>query len=68
MKLAERSNAYGMHFYRVQDKAGGYWILGINSKGIFQYVIDDLSRPKKVVFLWIFNFYKENASRKTVYR
>jgi hypothetical protein len=47
MQIAERSPTYGSHFYAVCDKAGASWLLGINSRGICQYSVDDITVAKK---------------------
>lgn len=49
MQIAERSPTYGSHFYQARDKAGTPWAVAINSRGIYQYNMNDLSKPKKVV-------------------
>ncbi|VDD95230.1 unnamed protein product [Enterobius vermicularis] len=53
MQIAERSPTYGSHFYQARDKAGTPWAVAINSRGIYQYNMNDLSKPKKA-FNWRF--------------
>ncbi|KAK6111666.1 hypothetical protein QQG55_44550 [Brugia pahangi] len=51
LQTAERSSTHGCHFYKVRDKAGQPWTVGISNKGIFQYDPTDISKPKKI-FNW----------------
>uniref|UniRef100_A0A0N5B0X4 FERM domain-containing protein n=1 Tax=Syphacia muris TaxID=451379 RepID=A0A0N5B0X4_9BILA len=53
MQIAETSPTYGSHFYYARDKSGNEWAVAINSRGIYQYAINDLSKPKKA-FNWRF--------------
>ncbi|XP_056109688.1 FERM domain-containing protein 4B isoform X3 [Rhinichthys klamathensis goyatoka] len=51
MTLVESLPAYGVHYYKVKDKQGIPWWLGISYKGIGQYDLQDKLKPRKL-FLW----------------
>ncbi|KAM8929910.1 FERM domain-containing protein 4B isoform 2-T2 [Pelodytes ibericus] len=51
MKIVEALPTYGVHYYRVKDKQGIPWWLGISFKGIGQYDIQDKIKPRKL-FQW----------------
>ncbi|XP_026069241.1 FERM domain-containing protein 4B-like isoform X2 [Carassius auratus] len=51
LTLVESLPAYGVHFYKVKDKQGIPWWLGISYKGIGQYDLQDKLKPRKL-FLW----------------
>ncbi|CAH2312927.1 FERM domain-containing 4B isoform X2 [Pelobates cultripes] len=51
MKIVEALPTYGVHYYKVKDKQGIPWWLGISFKGIGQYDIQDKIKPRKL-FQW----------------
>ncbi|XP_044157910.1 FERM domain-containing protein 4B isoform X1 [Bufo gargarizans] len=51
MKIVEALPTYGVHYYKVKDKQGIPWWLGISYKGIGQYDIQDKIKPRKL-FQW----------------
>ncbi|KAK2889457.1 hypothetical protein QQF64_028380 [Cirrhinus molitorella] len=51
LTLVESLPAYGVHYYKVKDKQGIPWWLGISYKGIGQYDLQDKLKPRKL-FLW----------------
>ncbi|XP_041446822.1 FERM domain-containing protein 4B isoform X1 [Xenopus laevis] len=51
MKIVEALPTYGVHYYKVKDKQGIPWWLGIGYKGIGQYDIQDKIKPRKL-FQW----------------
>ncbi|XP_061218057.1 FERM domain-containing protein 4B isoform X1 [Neopsephotus bourkii] len=51
MKVVEALPAYGIHYYKVEDKRRILWWLGINYKGIGQYDLQDKVEPRKF-FQW----------------
>ncbi|XP_056316345.1 FERM domain-containing protein 4B isoform X2 [Danio aesculapii] len=51
LTLVESLPAYGVHYYKVKDKQGLPWWLGISYKGIGQYDLQDKLKPRKL-FLW----------------
>lgn len=51
MKVVEALPTYGVHYYRVKDKQGIPWWLGISYKGIGQYDLQDKVKPRKL-FQW----------------
>ncbi|XP_059415927.1 FERM domain-containing protein 4B-like isoform X2 [Carassius carassius] len=51
LTLVESLPAYGVHYYKVKDKQGIPWWLGVSYKGIGQYDLQDKLKPRKL-FLW----------------
>ncbi|XP_053576654.1 FERM domain-containing protein 4B [Bombina bombina] len=51
MRIVEALPTYGVHYYKVKDKQGIPWWLGISYKGIGQYDIQDKIKPRKL-FQW----------------
>ncbi|MEE6502516.1 hypothetical protein FKM82_004541 [Ascaphus truei] len=51
MKIVEALPTYGLHYYKVKDKQGIPWWLGISYKGIGQYDLQDKIKPRKL-FQW----------------
>lgn len=51
MSIVESLPTYGIHYYKVKDKAGIPWWLGLNYKGISQYDFIDRRNPRKI-FPW----------------
>ncbi|XP_050969029.1 FERM domain-containing protein 4B isoform X3 [Labeo rohita] len=51
LTLVESLPAYGVHYYKVKDKQGLPWWLGVSYKGIGQYDLQDKLKPRKL-FLW----------------
>ncbi|KTF82530.1 hypothetical protein cypCar_00023322 [Cyprinus carpio] len=51
LTLVESFPAYGVHYYKVKDKQGIPWWLGVSYKGIGQYDLQDKLKPRKL-FLW----------------
>ncbi|XP_018410939.1 PREDICTED: FERM domain-containing protein 4B [Nanorana parkeri] len=51
MKIVEALPTYGVHYYKVKDKQGIPWWLGISFKGIGQYDIQDKIKPRNL-FQW----------------
>ncbi|XP_076330825.1 uncharacterized protein LOC143236454 isoform X3 [Tachypleus tridentatus] len=51
MSIVESLPTYGIHFYKVKDKGGIPWWLGLNYKGISQYDFVDRKNPRKI-FPW----------------
>nr|CAB3260569.1 uncharacterized protein LOC100175529 [Phallusia mammillata] len=51
MTLVETLPTYGIHYYKVKDKSGISWWLGLSYKGIQQFHISDRIQPAKT-FHW----------------
>ncbi|ESO07002.1 hypothetical protein HELRODRAFT_77221, partial [Helobdella robusta] len=51
LSIIESLPSYGVHYYKVKDKAGLPWWLGLNIKGISVYDDDDKQVPR-LTFFW----------------
>ncbi|XP_062871181.1 FERM domain-containing protein 4B [Trichomycterus rosablanca] len=51
LTLVEALPTYGVHYYKVKDKQGMPWWLGISYRGIGQYDIQDKVKPRRL-FQW----------------
>ncbi|KAI5611204.1 FERM domain-containing protein 4B isoform X3, partial [Silurus asotus] len=47
LTLVESLPTYGVHYYKVKDKQGMPWWLGISYRGIGQYDIQDKVKPRR---------------------
>ncbi|XP_043933836.1 FERM domain-containing protein 4B isoform X2 [Protopterus annectens] len=47
MTIVEALPTYGVHYYKVKDKQGLPWWLGISYRGIGQYDLQDKIKPRK---------------------
>ncbi|CAK8690228.1 unnamed protein product [Clavelina lepadiformis] len=50
MSCVESLPTYGVHFYKVKDKSGIPWWLGLSFKGILQFQYHDKSAPVKTYY------------------
>ncbi|XP_076357567.1 uncharacterized protein LOC143250620 isoform X3 [Tachypleus tridentatus] len=51
MKIVEHISSYGVHYYKVKDKEGFPWWIGLNHKGISVYDYIDRKTPRNL-FPW----------------
>lgn len=51
LKIVESIPTYGLHYFKVKDKGGVPWYLGISYRGISQFDIHNKTKPVKS-FLW----------------
>ncbi|VDP05300.1 unnamed protein product [Soboliphyme baturini] len=48
MSLVEKMENYGMHFYEVKEKSGASVLLGLCSKGLYQFDVNDPAVTRQV--------------------
>ncbi|EDQ90931.1 uncharacterized protein MONBRDRAFT_36461 [Monosiga brevicollis MX1] len=49
MTIVQTLPQYGIHYFKVQDKKGMPWLLGINQQGIRQYYYSDPAEPRRML-------------------